>query len=97
MTDEQLLEWQAVALIDGWANGWQQTAEIVSAIQWSANRQILQRVPSENSAAAEKEMDWSSGHEIMIKMTDYSKKKHKKNSRLQTPAQAQQILQRRYG
>lgn len=73
LTDEQVLEWQAVALIDGWAHGWQQTAEILAAIQNQTNRVVLS-----NSADPKKlqaRLDWTSGKQVTDELTAFAKPK----------------------
>jgi len=96
LSDEQFKEWRAIAIVDGWWNGWSQTTEIIASIQHHTNREILSRVPRESSAAAFKEMDWPTGYEIAKKLTDYSKSRTKRKQQgLMSPRQYQKHLERR--
>lgn len=93
MTTEQLSEMAAVAIIDGWYNGWSQTAEIIAAIRDNANRQLVARAAKPQQAFDA--MDWRSGQEIAKLLTDYSGKQKKKKH--YSPRHAAKIAQALYG
>ena len=95
LTDEEFQEWKAVAVIDGWANGWSQTAELLAALNYQTNRTVLLQLDSSDAKRAADKMDWKSGHEIATMMTDYSKKKPK--PRGLSVNQARQFFKARFG
>jgi hypothetical protein len=93
LTPDQVKEWQAVALIDGWDNGWNHTAEILSMLHSVANRICIMQ--SADPAKMHKASIWVSAGEFVKNLTSFGKKKDKPQTAM-TPEQAEQILAARY-
>ena len=87
LTDEQFLEWWAVGVIDGWANGWQQSAEIIAAIKNATTEQLIARAANPRQALAESK--FITGNEVAKQLTDYS---GKPKQNMMTPEQAKRKL-----
>ena len=83
--------WQAVAIIDGWANGWTQTAELMAMI---ANQSSRQLASNPDHPRTDPLMKWQSGNEIAKQMTNF-KRKPAKRANMLTPAEALKILESR--
>ena len=90
ITDEQLLEYQAAAWIDGWYHGRTPTADVVAEIRNLGSRLIV--FQSSNPKQAAKEVDWVSGYDIIERQT---KLKPKKSSTMMTPDQYLKHLEAR--
>jgi hypothetical protein len=76
LTEEEWRKWQAVAIIDGWANGWSQTAEIIAQLNNQTNRMELTQVSDPQTH--HKKQTWLSGSEVARQLTDFKKPKKKK-------------------
>ena len=92
LTPGQLLEWEAMAHIDGWHHGWQQTAEILAWINNAANR-----VAASNGADVEN-MKFLSGSDVLRGFKKPFKRKSKKKHAptMQTPMQRLAMLEAQY-
>lgn len=86
LTDAKWLEWKAVAVIDGWFNGWQKTGEIIAALNNQTNRLVAMQCKEPRSAS--QQMTWLSGYKVAKDMQTFGKAA----PTAMTPKQAQQIL-----
>lgn len=91
------MEWMAIAVIDGWDNGWRHTGEILSALTIQTNRQVLTQVTPDSHKRAHDSMVWDSGYQIAERMSDFSKKAFKRRQSGMNPDQAQSHFRRLYG
>jgi len=87
LSDDQWLEWQAIALIDGWHNGWLHAAQVMAHMTNQTNRIVLSQM--EKPAQAAKQMKWVSGYEVAEQLQSFGQKKKKEGM---TPKQAEAIL-----
>lgn len=91
LTPEQWQYWQAVAIIDGWANGWTQTAEVMAMLANQTSRQLASNPDHPRNDPL---MKWQSGNEIAQQMTKFTRKASKRSNML-TPEQAMKVLESR--
>lgn len=76
LTDDQLQEWLAVSIIDGWHNGWTQTGEVLASLHNTANR--IEIANSADPKATHRASEWKSGHEIVKQLTTFGKRKRRR-------------------
>lgn len=92
LTEEQLLEFQAVAFIDGWYHGRTSDATIVAEIRNLGNRLIASQAAKPKEAF--ESMTWANTHDVIDQMTTT---KRKKSKTMLSAHEAQQEAARRYG
>ena len=92
LSPSQLLEWQALAVIDGWDHGYRQTAEILAAIQNAVSEMKIN-----TSADPRRQLNattWKSGWDIICDYFSFGVSKPKRR-KLLSVKQAQEELARR--
>lgn len=92
LTREQMIEHQAMAVIDGWYHGRANLAHILSAIQNGINRLVLMQCSDPEKA--HRKMQWTSPAEILDSFTAFEDPKSDTRIELQDMATE---LQRRFG
>lgn len=94
LTDEQLLEHQAAAWIDGWYHGQSQTAEIVAAIRNQNN--IIIAAGSTNGSEVLDNAKFHTAHSVIEQWTS-TKQKREKSKTAMTPNQFHEHLKAKHG
>ena len=86
----QLLEWQSMAIIDGWYDGpWTHTAHLLATIHNSAMRLIGAQVGADHKEVAESMVN---PDELIQAQVRPPKKQKTKSTKKMAPAQAEKIL-----
>lgn len=92
ITDEQLLEYQAAAWIDGWYHGRTPTADVVAEIRNLGTRLMV--FQSSNPEQSAKNAEWVTGYDVIDQQT---KLKKKKSATMMTPDQYLKHLKASHG